>query len=154
MRFWPAIIIFSAFLLLVSCAREAKPLTPLDTFKTYTQAIKKKDITTMKLLLSEASRKMHEAEARAKGVTLDDVMRTEKLFTENQTSVEFKNEKIEGDKATLDVKNSEGKWQTVPFVREEGVWKIDNQGYANQIVDDIEEQQRKAFDLMNSNRQQ
>jgi hypothetical protein len=153
MRFWPTIIIFSAFLLLVSCAGETKPPTPLDTFKSYTQAIKKKDITTMKLLLSEASRKMHEAEAKAKGITLDDVMRTETLFTENQKEALYRNQKIDGDRATLEVKNSEGKWETVPFVLEEGIWKIDKQGYANQIVDDIEEQQRRAFDLMNSNRQ-
>lgn len=155
MRFWPTIIISLVFLLTGSCAREAKPSTPLDTFKAYTQAIKKKDITTMKLLLSEASRKMHEAEARAKGMTLDDVMRTETLFTENQKEALYRNEKIDGEKATLEVKNSEGKWETVPFVREEGTWKIDKQGYANQIIDDIEARQKKAFDdLMNSNRQQ
>lgn len=154
MRFWPTIIIFSTFLLLSSCAGPAKPPTPLDTFKSYTQAIKKKDITTMKLLLSESSRKMHEAEAKAKGMTLDDVMRTERLFTESQRSVEYRNEKIEGEKATLEVKNPEGKWETVPFVLEEGVWKIDKQGYADQIADDILEQQRKIFDSMNSNRQQ
>lgn len=154
MRFWPTIIVSLVFLLTVSCARPAKPLTPLDTYKSYTQAIKKKDITTMKLLLSENSRKMHEAEARAKGITLDEVMRTERLFTENQKEALYRNEKIEGEKATLEVKNSEGKWETVPFVLEEGLWKIDKQGYANQIADDILEQQRKVFDSMNSNRQQ
>lgn len=155
MRFWPAIIIFSLSLVAVSCSRETKPSTPLDTFKAYTQAIKKKDITTMKLLLSESSRKMHEAEAKAKGVTLDDVMRTETLFTENQKEALYRNEKIDGEKATLDVKNSEGRWETVPFVLEEGIWKIDKQGYANQIIDDIEERQRKAFDdLRNAGPQQ
>lgn len=153
MRFWPTIIVSLVFLLTVSCARPAKPPTPLDTYKSYTQAIKKKDITTMKLLLSESSRKMHEAEARAKGITLDEVMRTERLFTENQKEALYRNEKIEGEKATLEVKNSEGKWETVPFVFEEGLWKIDKQGYADQLADDILEQQRKVFDSMNSNRQ-
>ena len=147
MRFWAKIIVLAAFLFIVSCGGESKPSTPLDTFKAYTRAIKKKDLTTMKLLLSEGSRKMREQEAKARGLTLDDVMKTQTLFNENQTSVEFRNEKIEGDKATIEIKDSYGQWKTVPFVKEENIWKIDEQGYADQMIQDADQKARELEEL-------
>lgn len=144
MRIWSRILIFSFAAFIISCG-EQQPATPLETYKTYTKAIKKKDAETMKLLLSEASIKMNEQEAKAQGVSVDEVVKRETLFTENQRSVEYRDEKIEGDKATLQVKNSFGSWETVPFVREEGVWKIDKVGQANQMMKDIFNRQKQAF---------
>lgn len=144
MRIWPAILIFSFAAFLISCG-EQPPATPLETYKTYTKAIKKKDTAAMKLLLSEATIKMDEQEAKAQGVSVDDIVKRETLFIESQKSVEYRDEKIEGDKATLQVKNSFGSWETVPFVREEGVWKIDKVGYANQMMKDILKRNNQAF---------
>ena len=103
----------------------------------------------MKLLLSNATIKMHEKEAKAQGLTVDDIVKRETLFSENQKSVEYRNEKIDGEKATLQVKNSYGSWETVPFVREDGVWKIDKQGYADQMLKEIEDNDKKLDDLIN-----
>ena len=125
---------------------ESKVATPLETFKTYTKAIKAKDTKTMKLLLSDATIKLHEKEAKAQGVSVDDIVKRETLFSESQTSVNYRNEKIDGDKATLEVKNSFGSWETVPFVKEDGVWKIDKQGYAQQFQNDVEDEQNRKFD--------
>lgn len=147
MRFWPKITVLATFLFLVSCGGESRPSTPIDTFKAYTAAIKKKDLTTMKLLLSESSRKMHEQEAKARGVTLDDVIKTQTLFKEDQTSVKLRNEKIDGDKATLEVENSYGIWETLPFVKEEGIWKIDKQGFADQIIHDADQKAKELDEL-------
>lgn len=149
MRIWSAIFLISAVLIAGSCG-ESKPATPLETFKTYTKAIKAKDTTTMKLLLSNATMKMHEQEAKAQGVTVDDIVKRETLFSESQKTVEFRNEKIEGDKATLQVKTSYGSWETVPFVREDGVWKIDKQGYAEQMIRDMDESNRALDNLINN----
>ena len=118
----------------------------METFQTYAKAIKKKDTTTMKLLLSNATIKMHEKEAKAQGSTVDDIVKRETLFSENQKSVEYRNEKIDGDKATLQIKNSYGSWETVPFVREDGVWKIDKQGYVDQQIKSVEDEQNRKFD--------
>lgn len=134
------------------CTGEEKPATPLETFKTYTRAIKKKDITTMKLLLSSETLKMHEQEAKSQGITVDDIVKRETLFGENQSTVEFRNEKIDGDKATLEVKDPMGFWQTVHFVREAGEWKIDKKSSADQLMQEIEEENRKADEELNSNR--
>jgi len=150
MFFWSKILIFALILTAVSCGGEKNPATPLETFKTYTKAIKTKDTTTMKLLLSNATIKMHEKEAKSQGVNVDDIVKRETLFSENQKSVEYRNEKIDGEKATLEVKNSYGAWETVPFVFEDSAWKIDKVGFANQMQNDIEEDQKKAFDQMNN----
>ena len=103
----------------------------------------------MKLLLSDATIRMHEKEAKAQGVTVDEIVKRQTLFTEAQTSVEYRNEKIDGEKASLDVKNSSGSWEKVPFVREDGVWKIDKQGYADQMLKDGEDSDKRIDELIN-----
>lgn len=150
MRFWSRILLFSVVAAAISCGGAKQPATPLETFKTYTKAIKQKDTTTMKILLSDATIKMHEKEAKAQGVTVDDIVKRETLFSENQKSVEFRNENISGDKATLQVKNAYGSWETVPFVREDGVWKIDKAGYAEQLMKDVEENNKKIDQMINN----
>jgi hypothetical protein len=150
MRIWSRFLIFSlAGAMFFACSSE--PSTPLTTFKTYTKAIKNKDTAAMKVLLSEATLKMHEQEAKAQGVSVDDIVKRETLFGENQTTVEYRDEKITGEKATLQVKTQYGSWETVPFVREDGVWKIDKQGYADQMIRESEESIRKLNEQINGN---
>lgn len=149
MRIWSTILIFSIAILALACGSSA-PATPVETFKTYVKAIKAKDTATMKVLLSKATLAMHEKEAKSQNVSIDEIVKRETLFSETQKSVEFKDEKIEGDKATLKVKNSYGSWETVPFVREDGSWKIDKAGYAEQMIKDIEQRQNQVFDTPQS----
>src|SRR5688572_7485118 len=153
MRFPLFLTIMIAAAIAAGCAGEQKPDSPLETFKTYTKAIKNKDTTTMKLLLSNESIKMHEQEAKAQNITLDDVVKRETLFSEEQRTVEFRNEKIEGERATLEVKNSFGTWETVPFVFEEGEWKIDKKGYAERLMQDVEQENRELENIINQGRQ-
>ena len=107
----------------------------------------------MKVLLSDASIKMHEQEAKAQNLNVDDIVKRQTLFSETQTSVEHRNEKIEGDRATLEVKNSFGVWETVPFVKEDGTWKIDKQGFANQMMQEVEQNNQKIDAIINQGRQ-
>jgi hypothetical protein len=129
-----------------------KTLTPLETLKAYGSAYKKKDITAMKLLLSQESLKMHEQEAKAQNVTVDDIVKRETLFSENQTSADFRNQKIEDEKATVEMKDSTGIWNTVQFVKEDGVWKIDRKGFANKIEQDAQQSDQKLDEIINQGR--
>ena len=147
MHIWSRILLFSVVSLAFACT-PSEPASPLQTFKTYTKAIKQKDFTTMKLLLSNATIKMHEKEAKAQGVTVDDIVKRETLFAENQKSVEYRNEKIDGEKASLQVKDRYGTWETMLFVREDGVWKIDKAGYANQMIKEIEDSDKRLDDVI------
>jgi hypothetical protein len=94
-----------------------------------------KDTTTMKLLLSADTIKMHEQEAKAMGITVDEIVKRETIFSEGQKVVELRNEKIDGDKATLEVKNSMGRWETVYFIRENGDWKIDKKALRRPVAE-------------------
>lgn len=152
MSFALKILFITLTLFCVSCAEE-KPSTPFNTFEAYTKAIKRKDTETMKTLLSDASIKMHEQEAKAQNSNLDEIVKRQTLFGENQTRVEFRNEKIEGDRATLEIKNAYSMWQKVPFVRENGVWKIDNQGFADQMMQEVEQKNKELDAIINQGRQ-
>jgi Domain of unknown function (DUF4878) len=136
-----------------SCAGDSKPETPVETFKAYITATKQKNTTKMKQLLSSESIKMHEQEAKAQSIMLDDIVKRETLFTEGQKVVEFRDEKIEGERATLSVKNSFGTWETVPFVREGDGWKIDKKGYADRLMQDIELNNQQMDDIINQGKQ-
>ncbi|MGI8409247.1 MAG: hypothetical protein ACR2M8_05140 [Pyrinomonadaceae bacterium] len=144
---------FVSFLLLAACSGETTPSTPIETFKTYTKAIKQKDTTTMKLLLSAETLKMHELEAKAQSVTVDDIVKRETLFSEGQTTVKLRNEKIDGETATLEVENSFGAWETVPFIKEDDVWKIDKKGYADRLMQEIEQNNQQLDDIIDQGKQ-
>jgi len=154
MRFYSVFIFAIVTMFVSSCSRDTKPATPYETFATYTKAINKKDTTTMKLLLSSESMKMHEQEAKAQNVTVDEIVKRETLFREGQRKLEFRNEKIDGDNATLEVKTADDRWETVPFVREDGVWKIDKKGYRDRMMQDIEQENQQAEDEINRDRVQ
>ena len=153
MRFYSKFIILILTATFFACAGEEKSDTPLDTLRAYGNAIKQKDTTTMKLLLSDASIKMAEEEAKSRGVTLDEIVQRETLFNPTQKSVDFRNQKIEGDKATIEMKDSYNAWNTVPFVRENGIWKIDKQSAADIMMRDFEKQQKENEDKINQGRQ-
>jgi hypothetical protein len=153
MRFYKVILIFAAACFALGCATVApKPSTPFETLKAYTTAIKRKDTTAMKLMLSDASLKIAEQQAREQNVTLDDIIKNEKLFTESQNRLEYRNEKIEGSNASIEVKNSFNSWDTVMFVFEEGVWKIDKQAMANQMLQENQMKDKELDDIFNRGR--
>ncbi len=141
-----AFITFSLF----ACGGNQKPPTPIDTFKAYTLAYKQKDTTTMKLLLSESSLKMAEQQAAQQNVTVDDIVKNETLFTENQKDFAYRNEKIEGERATIEVRDGFNNWNTIPFILEEGVWRIDKQGIATQIQQKNEINNKRLDELINN----
>lgn len=152
MRSFSLIFILCLTIFMLACG-SSEPASPLKTLQTYQKAMKQKDTTTMKLLLSADTLKMIEQEAKAQGVTPDDIVKRETLFEEGQKSVEFRNEKIEGTKASIELKNSAGTWETIPFVLEDDQWKIDKKGYADHLMQDIERSNDEQLDkIINQNK--
>ena len=154
MRFFKQFLIFIFIAVALGACSSAprKTLTPLETLQAYGNAYKKKDITAMKLLLSQESLKMHEQEAKAQNVTVDEIVKRETLFSENQTQADFRNQKIEDDRATIEMKDASGIWNTVQFIKEEGVWKIDRRGFAKKIEQEVEQKQNELDQLINNSR--
>jgi hypothetical protein len=102
--------------------------TPTDAFKAYYEAIKEKDVSGVKKLFSKSMVTMMEDQAKRSNKTLDDVM-AEGLKQASaevpETLPETRNEKVDGDTATLEVKDEKkDKWETIHFVKEDGEWKL------------------------------
>lgn len=106
----------------------------------------------MKLLLSEGTMKLHEQEAKVRGVTVDEIVLQQTLFSPEQRVFDYRNQKIEGNKATVEVKNSFGSWDTVFLVKEKGVWKIDLEGTSQKMIEDVDKQNQLLDKQINEGR--
>lgn len=103
--------------------------SPTATMKAYFEAFQKKDAEGLKKTLSKGTLELFERFAKAQNPpkTIDEALQTGLASTANAAPnqmPEMRNEKIEGDKATLEVKFENGNWETIPFVKEDGAWKI------------------------------
>lgn len=96
--------------------------TPTKTYKTAYAARKNKDIATLKKVLSKDAIEFMSIFIEP-GKTIDDAY-AKMTETPQAKTDESKNEKIDGDKATLEYPDETGKWRKMDFVKEDGVWKI------------------------------
>src|SRR5215213_10477978 len=138
------VLILAAFSL-VGCNPNQPSATgsPSDVLKQYVAASQKQDIATMKSLLSKSSLQYIEEKAKPLNITVDDVLKKE-TQVKLQSAPETRNEKIDGETATVEVKNpATGEFDIkYPFVRENGAWKLARDKY-------IEEEMKKASDETN-----
>ena len=119
------LVALCAFALLACSGLRATP-SPTEVFKAQNEAQKKKDAATMKQNLSKGSLEIIEKAAKLQNKNLDEVMLMDFAAAANQPDVfETRNEQITGDTATLEVRKTQGdQWATLPFVKEDGKWKI------------------------------
>jgi hypothetical protein len=98
--------------------------SPTKTFKAFFEASKKKDVAGMKKSLSKGTVEMFDKLGKEQNKSTDDMLKGLDT-TKEEKEPETRNEKITGDTATLEVKNEKtGSWDTLPFVKENGEWKI------------------------------
>jgi hypothetical protein len=121
----PTIAVGFIIFALVACNLMSS--SPTSTFKAFWEAQKKKDVAGMKKTLSKSSVQMMETAAKAQGKSVDDALKEgfESPGAKADKVPETRNEKIDGDSATLEVQDSDTKkWSKVYFVKEEKEWKI------------------------------
>jgi Putative lumazine-binding len=101
-------------------------LSPTATFKAYYEASKNKDVDGVKRTFSKTTLELFEKQAKEQNRTVDEMFKMgmdQKPVTGNLP--EMRNEKIDGDNATLEIKDEKsGRWDTLTFVKEDGQWKI------------------------------
>lgn len=114
--------------------------SPSEVFKSQNEARKRKDAATMKMNLSRASLELIEKDARAREITVDDWLTMEEEGGEDISSIQTRNEKISGDTATVEI-NADGgeEWDVMPFVKEDGRWKIAMDKYIADLQKKLEE---------------
>jgi hypothetical protein len=112
--------------------------SPTKTFKAFFEASKKKDIAGMKKALSKGTVDMFDKLAKEQNKTTDDMLKGLDKEDKDEKIPETRNEKITGDTATLEVKNEKtGKWDTLPFVKENGEWKIALDKFLEDMLKDL-----------------
>jgi hypothetical protein len=113
----------TALALVAGACSKAGGATPTETAKAFYEASKSKDVAGLKNNLSKGSIAMMESFAQMSGKSLDDFLK-DPNSSKPPGAFEARNEVITGDTATLEVKDEKGGWDKIPFVKENGQWKI------------------------------
>jgi len=117
--------------------------SPTETLKTFAAATKKKDAAVIRKTLSKSTMKVIEESAKKQNISVDEVL-TKAEDPEGKDLPEIRNEKIEGETATLEVKNEvTGEFDIMPFVKEDGGWKIALDVFMESMMEKMKEDMKK-----------
>jgi flagellar hook-associated protein FlgK len=113
-------------LALASAACNKAGKSPTGTAQAFLNAAKNKDVAGMKNALSKKTLQVMEQAAKADNKSLDDwIKEKNEKDPPKGTSIEARDEKINGDLGTVEIKDENGNWRTFHFVKEDGLWKMD-----------------------------
>lgn len=100
--------------------------SPTQTFRALYEAFKSKDVPALKKTMASSDIKDIEEAGKQQGKSVDDFLKSlvEDPSSAPPPTLETRNEVINGDKATLEVKDKTGDWDKISFVKEGGEWKV------------------------------
>jgi hypothetical protein len=99
--------------------------SPTEAYKTLYAAVKRKDSAGIKKVLSKATIEFMTAAAQMQKKTFDEVIAnglSESTFS--PTLPQLCQERVKGNMGGLEVKRTDGKWEDLPFIQEDGEWKL------------------------------
>lgn len=123
MKIYKIVIISLVALFIFGCSTIQKSAGPTETLKIFLEASRQKDIETVKTTLSKTTLETAEKSAREHNTTVDALLKKDDVQV-SEVLPEIRNEKIEGETATVEIKDSGNGYETLPFVKEDGKWKI------------------------------
>jgi putative heme iron utilization protein len=109
---------------LAAAACKGAGSSPTATYKAAYAAMKNKDTAGFKKVLSKKDLAEIEDEAKQANKSSDDLLKEVMNTFKLPKSDESKDEKVNGDNATLQVKNEKDEWETINFIKEDGAWKM------------------------------
>jgi hypothetical protein len=142
MKIYRTMIAALAAFLIVGCggAPSAPPAaSPTDTLKNYIEASKKKDVAAIRKSLSKGSLELAEKAAKAQNTTVDELFKRDNMAILDEIP-EIRNERIEGDAASVEVKDFTSGYDTIPFVKEDGAWKIAFDKYQQAMMEKMRQE--------------
>jgi PBP1b-binding outer membrane lipoprotein LpoB len=148
MKIYQTVVITLIGLLFIGCRTETTPQTPspTDVLKAYIEASDRKDLAAVKKTFSKGTMKMYEDAAQKRQISVDEVIKDQ---FESPSSGELKSkiqsgkETIEGDIATVEAKNNvTGELEKIPFVKEDGVWKIAFDKFLEDVINKMREEMK------------
>lgn len=117
--------------LFASCTDPKSSESPKDSavpvLQAFTDAKNSKDVVAMKATLNKGTLETIQDVAETKGQTVDEYLLPGNTTPLNRPEMpQTRNEKIEGDIATVEIKRHPGEpWRKLTFVKEGGAWKMD-----------------------------
>ncbi len=127
MKIYQSLIIALTTLWFIGCGGAANTpqiASPTDVLKSYIDASDRKDLAAVKQTFSKGTIKMYEDAAQKRQISVDEVVKDQfelASSAELKSKLESGKETIEGDTATVEVKdNSTGNLERIPFVKEDG----------------------------------
>ena len=126
MKIYKLTFLLLAAFIFAACqsAPNNQALSPTETMKALNEAANKKDSEAIKKLVSQGTLDLLEQSAQQQKTTVDELLKRDE-GAPFQELPETRNEKITGETATIEIKNNAtNDWETMPFVKENGVWKI------------------------------
>lgn len=129
-------------------AAESKPgtpaMSPTETLKALSQASAKRDVEAIKGYLSQGTLERLEIGAQEQNKTSDEILK-EKDGAPFPKLPELGAEAIDGDNATVEVRNPETReFEKLPFVKEDGRWKVALDIYLDNLDAEMAEEMKKA----------
>jgi predicted lipid-binding transport protein (Tim44 family) len=97
--------------------------SPAEAYKAAYEARKNKDVAALRKLISKDLLEFFGLVAEDEKKSIDDVLR-ELCEKPQAPTAEVRNEKINGDWATLEYLDEKGKWSTMDLEKEDGRWKL------------------------------
>jgi hypothetical protein len=142
MKIYKTIIVVLCVLFVFGCSSlQPQTKSPTEVMKALNEASKTKDVAGIKNSVSRGTLSLIEESAKAQNTTVDEILKKDNGAPFKDLP-EMRNEKIEGDTATIELKNATNNdWETVPFVKEDGVWRLALDKY-------LEDFKRKATESM------
>ena len=99
-------------------------LSPTEDVRGYYEAGVRKDVAGAKRFLSRASLQRMEDAAKRQGKTLEQLFSEAAEIEAGKPPPTYKNERIMGDKATVDIETPGQPALTMPLISEDGQWKL------------------------------
>jgi hypothetical protein len=89
------------------------------------EAVKKRDTLAIRCQMSKQTLELANFMSQTYKKPFEEVLKNGMTESTIQPSMpEITNEKINGNQATVDVKKANGQWEQIPFVNEDGEWKL------------------------------
>lgn len=119
------VLIFALAFAACNSSQTAGNDTPTEAYKRLFNAVKSKNTEAIKKEMSSTTQQFATAMAQMQKKTEEDMYKNGLLeSTMSPNLPQMRDQRIAGDYAALEVQNPDGNWQDVPFVKENGVWKI------------------------------
>lgn len=110
--------------MIAGCSTSPQTKTPTEVLKIFIEASKNKNVAVIKNSLSKGSLDLVAEAAKNQNISVEELLQKESGAPIKEMP-ETRSEKIEGDAATVEVKNkTTGEYEAIPFVKENGEWKI------------------------------